>query len=328
MAKYGNTSSVPLSIAVFLATDSYDYRDDPNHLSVTSLLRPARQVILSQRVPQDEGLIDLMQMMPNRIGAAIHNAVEQAWKRNHLQALKDLGYPDRVIQQVVVNPEPGTPLEGKIPVYLERRAERQVGPYIVSGKFDFVGDGRVEDVKTTSVFTWMNSTNDDQYTWQGSMYRWLNPDIITKDHMAIQFIFTDWSKLRAMQDPRYPQARHQEKVFPLKSVQETEAFVKRKIDLVMSLKNTPEPQLPLCNDAELWRAEPVFKYYKNPEKTQRSTKNFETMQEARIRFIEDGSIGLIKEVPGQVTACKYCPAFPICTQKDDLIASGDLVLSS
>jgi hypothetical protein len=84
----------------------------------------------------------------------------------------------------------------------------------------------------------------------------------------------------------------------------------------------------LCNDAELWRAEPVFKYYKNPEKTQRSTKNFETMQEARIRFIEDGSIGLIKEVPGQVTACKYCPAFPLCTQKDDLIASGDLVLSS
>jgi hypothetical protein len=41
---------------------------------------------------------------------------------------------------------------------------------------------------------------------------------------------------------------------------------------------------------------------------------------------EDGNVGLVKEVPGQVTACKYCPAFSICSQKDALIAAGDLIL--
>jgi len=76
----------------------------------------------------------------------------------------------------------------------------------------------------------------------------------------------------------------------------------------------------------LWRSEPEFKYYKNPEKMSRSTKNFDSMKEARMRFIEDGSVGIIVERPGQVTACKYCSAFAICKQKDALIASGDLIL--
>lgn len=82
----------------------------------------------------------------------------------------------------------------------------------------------------------------------------------------------------------------------------------------------------MCDDDELWRSEPVFKYYKNPAKTLRSTKNFELKQEAMLRFVEDGSVGVIREVPGQVTACKYCPAFAACSQKDALIKSGDLLM--
>jgi len=30
------------------------------------------------------------------------------------------------------------------------------------------------------------------------------------------------------------------------------------------------------------------------------------------------------EKPGTVNACKYCPAFSVCTQKDDLLARGEL----
>jgi hypothetical protein len=326
MAKYGNTSSVPLSIAVFLATDHYDYNDDPNHISATSLIKPIRQLVLASRVPADAGLVDLMAMVPSRVGTAIHHGFERSWLENHATALKDLGYPDRVIERVVVNPAPGVDLTDKIPVYLEQRFHRTIGKYTVSGKADFIGDGRVEDVKTTSTYVAMNNTNTPKYILQGSIYRWIAPKIITKDQMAIQFIFTDWSNAKAKADPKYPQNRHQELILPLHSVQETEAFIQRKLDQFEIFKDAPEERLPLCSNEDLWRSEPVFKYYKNPASTKRSTKNFETMQEARIRFVEDGSVGLIKEVPGQVTACKYCPAFSICTQKDNLIASGDLVL--
>ena len=324
MSKYANTSSVPLSLAVFLASDNYDY--DEATISATALIKPIRQIVLSARVPEGDGVVDLVQMMPSRMGSAIHDGIERAWRDNYQVALAALGYPQKTIDKVRINPEPAELTDGMIPIYLEQRAQKQVGKFMVSGKFDFIGDGRVEDFKTTSAYTAMRNNNDEKYILQGSIYRWLNPEKITKDEMAIQFIFTDWSKAKAMQDPKYPQQRIQQKLLPLKSLLETDSFVKRKLAQVEQLWDVPEESLPLCSDEDLWRSEPVFKYYKNPEKTARSTKNFDTKQEAMIRMAEDGGKGLIKEVPGQVTACKYCNAFAVCSQKDALIASGDLIL--
>jgi hypothetical protein len=326
MAQYGNVSAVPLSLAVFLATDTYDHDDDPNTISATSLLKPIRQIVLSARVPQEDAVVDLIQMVASRMGTAIHDAIERSWTENHNIALEALGYPKRVIEKIRINPSKEELTEDCIPIYLEQRAYKKVGRFRVSGKFDFVGEGRVEDFKTTSTFTAINNTNDEKYIQQGSIYRWLNPDIITKDEMAIQFIFTDWSKAKAMQDPNYPQNRIQQRVFMLKSVNETQAFVERKLAQIEQYWDADENELPRCTDEELWRSEPVFKYYKNPASTKRSTKNFDNQQDAMLRYIEDGSVGLVKEVPGQVTACKYCPAFSICSQKDELIASGDLIL--
>ena len=324
MNNYTNTSSVPLSLAVFLATDSYDH--DVSTISVTGLIKPIRQIILGSRVPKEDVALDLIQMIPSRIGTAIHDGIEKAWLGNYIKAMMLLNYPQRVIEKVLINPTKEQLKEDSIPFYLERRSYKQVGSYTVSGKFDFVGEGRVEDFKTTSTYTAINSTNDDKYIQQGSLYRWLNPDIITRDEMAIQFIFTDWSAARARSEPNYPQQRFQQRVLPLKSIAETDHFVRQKLKQIDALKDTPEEALPLCTDEDLWRSAPVFKYYKNPEKLARSTKNFDTKQEAYIRLAEEGGKGLVLEKPGQVTACKYCNAFSVCTQKDALIAQGDLIL--
>ena len=326
MSKYANTSSVPLSLAIFLATDPYDYNPDSNTISATALIKPVRQLVLSARVPEDLSPVDLVNLVPSRMGSAIHDAIERSWKDNYKPAMEALGYPKRVIEKIKINPEPHELTDGTIPVYMEQRAHKQVGKFTVSGKYDFIGDGRVEDFKTTSTYTAMNNTNDEKYIWQGSIYRWLNPVIITKDEMAIQFIFTDWSKAKAMQDPKYPQQRIQQRLLPLKSLQETDAFVRRKLAQIEQYWEAKEEELPPCTDADLWRSEPVFKYYKNPDNTKRSTKNFDNRHDAQLRYIEDGSVGKVVEVPGQVTACKYCSAFAVCSQKDALIASGDLVL--
>ena len=326
MSKYANTSSVPLSLAIFLATDNYDHNPDSNTISATALIKPVRQLVLSARVPEDLSPVDLVNLVPSRMGSAIHDAIERSWKDNYKPAMEALGYPKRVIEKIKINPEPHELTDGTIPVYMEQRAHKQVGKFTVSGKYDFIGDGRVEDFKTTSTYTAMNNTNDEKYIWQGSIYRWLNPVIITKDEMAIQFIFTDWSKAKAMQDPKYPQQRIQQRLLPLKSLQETDAFVRRKLAQIEQYWEAKEEELPPCTDADLWRSEPVFKYYKNPDNTKRSTKNFDNRHDAQLRYIEDGSVGKVVEVPGQVTACKYCSAFAVCSQKDALIASGDLVL--
>lgn len=326
MPQYSNVSNVPLSMAVFLATDHYDYIDDPHYISATSLIKPLRQLILASRIKPEDVSVDLTAMVASRMGSAIHDAIENAWTNNYKNALETLGYPAKVIEKIRVNPNKEELTDSHIPIYLEQRAFRKAGKWTIGGKFDFVGEGRVEDFKSTSVYTAINKSKDDDYILQGSIYRWLNPDIITRDEMAIQFIFTDWSGAKAKADPSYPQNRIQQRVLKLKSLAEIESFINRKINLIERYWDAPEADIPECNDDELWRSEPVFKYYKNPTKMQRSTKNFETKQEAYQRLAEDGHVGVVVEQPGQVTACKYCSGFSLCTQKDKLITSGDLLV--
>lgn len=324
-SKYANPNAVPLSLAVFLATDSYDYNDDPNTISATTLLKPLRQVILGARVQPGDHPPELASMVPSRVGSAIHDAIERSWKSNFEQALLDLGYAPGTVRKIRINPTPEELGPGILPVYLEQRMHKQVGKYTVSGKFDFIGDGRVEDFKTTSTFSAMNQTNDEKFTWQGSIYRWLDPQKITRDEMAIQFIFTDWSSMRAKQDPAYPQQRFLQRIVPLKSLAETDSYVTQRINMIDRLWNAPEDQIPLCTDEELWRSSPIYKWYKSGDvNAARSSKNFDDRLEAYTHLSKMG--GAIKDVPGQVTACKFCPAFTACSQKDALVRSGDLIL--
>lgn len=322
--RYTNQFNIPLPLAVFLATDDYDY--EPNVISATSLLKPVRQLVLSKRVKPDEALIDIASLISARMGTAIHTAIEQAWI-NPADAIKSLGFPDKIANNILINPSPAL-LElnpNAIPVYMEQRAYKQVGNYRVSGKFDFVAEGRVQDFKSTSVYSYLNQSNKDKYALQGSIYRWLNQDIIQKDDMCINYIFTDWSAADAKQRPEYPQSRVHVQRIPLISIEETQKFVEDKLKQLDTFKDAPEDEIPYCSDSDLWRKETVWKYYKDPSKmARRSTKNFDNAAEAHARLSQDGSIGIVVEVKGEVVACRYCNAFTVCTQKDAYIASGEL----
>lgn len=322
--KYTNQTNIPIALAVWLARDEYDYSENENEISVTTLLKPVRQIILSKRLPVTEQFIDIGDIFKSRMGTALHNAIEQSWLTHLKPSMKALGYPDKVIDRIVINPEKIE--EGQIPVYLEQRKKKQIGKWTISGKFDFVGEGRVQDFKSTGTFTYTNQTNAEKYSWQGSMYRYLCPEIITENEMQIHYLFTDWSKLRAIREAGYPQTNPLTQSYTLKSIQETEAYIKGKLTELEKYWDAPEEDIPNCSDEDLWRDPPVWKYYKNPNNLNRSTKNFETRQEAIVRFVEDGSVGLVKEVKGKVTACKYCPAATICSQKNQYILSGELTM--
>lgn len=321
LQRYVNNSKIPLSMAVFLATDNYDHEE--NVMSATSFLKSTRQLILSSRVPEEMNVVDISGLAKSRLGSAVHDAIERAWLDNPHETMRKLGWPERMISRVVVNPLPGELKEDDIPVYLEQRAYKEVMGVTVSGKFDFVAEGRVEDFKTTSVHTYMRGNKTEDYRIQGSIYRWLNPDIITDDIMVIQFYFTDWSAAQA-KNPKYPSNQILPKTIPLMSIQETDVFVKAKLTELKLHENSPEKDLPPCSDSDLWRSESVWKYYKNPEKTKRSNGNFDTKQEAFNRLAQENGVGIVKEVKGRVMACKYCAAYPICTQKDEYLADGSL----
>lgn len=320
---YTNETGIPLSVAVFLASDYYDY--NPKAISATTLLKPIRQVVLSKRVKPGANIPDISEMIASRMGSAIHDGVERAWTTNYQVAMKALGYPQDIIDRIRVNPDPATVKPEDIPVYMEIRSSREVNGVTVSGKFDFIGNGKLEDFKSTSVYTWIHDRKDDDYILQGSIYRWLNPELVTDDTMNIQFFFTDWQKHMARVQADYPQARTMKRSFALLPLDKTELYVRNRIDAINLYMDKPDEEIPLCTDKELWRKEDAWKYYKNPMNKTRATKNFDNELEALARWQDDGCVGEVVKIPGQVTACKYCPAYTVCQQARALEDNGELV---
>jgi hypothetical protein len=325
--QYSNTSSVPLSLAVFFATDHYDHNSDPYTISATTIIKPIRQIVLPHRIPTEGMVVDLTDQISSRLGTAIHTGIEMAWKENYRNAMQALGYNKRIIDMVRINPSPEEALNPDIiPIYMEQRLSKQVGKWTVTGKYDFIGQGRLEDFKNTTAFVVMTGINEDKFKMQGSIYRWIDPQIITNPNMAIQYIITDWKAQEARNNPAYPQQRFKELILPLKPINEMEYYVKSKLNDIEKYWDAPEDQVPFCTEEELQRSDPVYKFYKNGfEGAKKSTKNFDSKQDAYIHMSKIGS-GEVKEFPAQVKACKFCPAFAACSQKDQLIASGDLTL--
>jgi hypothetical protein len=327
---YTNNTGIPLAVAVWLAHDDYDHRVDPNTISATSLLKPIKQLILARRVPKEDGVEDISGLVASRMGTAIHNEIEKVWLNNYKSSMDKLGYPIKVIEKIRINPTSGDLQEaydmdeGIIPVYMEIRTDKKVGNFTITGKFDFVSEGRVQDFKSTSTYTYVNKTNDEKYILQGSLYRWLNPELITDDYMDVHFIFTNWMPSQVASNPNYPPNKVMAYPLELLSLHETEAYVNTKLMALTSQMYDLEEDLPECTDEDLWRTDPVWKYYKNPAKTTRSTKNFTDSYSAAERLVKDGSVGLVVEVKGEVRACKYCPAFSVCKQKNVYLLDGSL----
>jgi hypothetical protein len=320
-ALYSNVQDVPLAIAVFLANDTYDHDDRPNVISATSLLKPLRQLVLPHRIPPGLALPTLASRMRTALGRAIHDAIERAWLENHVQCMINLGYPQSVIDRVRINPPREALDDDIIPVYVEQRVEKQVGKWIITGKFDIVAEGRVQDFKTATVWSYLNQVNKEKQSQQGSIYRWLNPDIVYDDEIDIHHIFFDWQGSKA-EGPNYPPRDFIMQTIPLMSMGETEHFIRRKITLIEKYWDAKEEDIPECSDEELWRTDPVYKYFGKAENT-KSSKVFTDKSEAYV-YLADKGKGEIREVKGSVNACRFCSAFQACTQKDALIREGDL----
>ncbi len=326
LRSYTNTENISLALAVFLATDTYDKEDSA--ISATGLIKPLRQLVLGSRVPLENTSVDVAGLVQSRVGTAIHEGVDSAWNTNYIGAMKALGYPPGLIARIKINPTDEMLLADPniVPIYTEQRAFKEVDGVVVSGKYDFVIESEVQDLKTTTTYTHTHNTKEEDYILQGSIYRWLDPKRITKDTVAIHSIFMDWKAHEVHSQKNYPPSRLLTTRYNLLSLPETESFVRQKLSTIKMYSQLPESEVPLCTDKELWRSEAQFKYYaKSPTEQSRSTKNFNNKQAAQNHLMTKGK-GVVVEKPGEVKACKFCTAFTLCTQKDSLLADGSLKL--
>lgn len=329
MKKITNHTNVPLPAAVWLLHDDYDYNFDPMSISATSIIKPIKKIVMSARVRQNKDLVptvDVTDYFNVSIGSSVHTAIENAWNSDKLpQILKKLGYSENTVERMIINPT--TVKEGDIPIYMENRRTKRIGKYQVSGKYDFIMDGTLYDFKSASVWSGMKDTNADDFILQGSIYRWLNPDLVTEDNVHIVYIFKDWSAAKAGQDPEnYPQSPIIEKQYKMLSTAATQKYLEQKIKELERSLNLPESELTPCSNDELWRDPPVWKYYKNKDKMTRSTKNFDNPGDAYARLNKDGNVGVVVEHHGKVRACLFCDGAEMCQQKNAYIAEGLLTI--
>ena len=316
MNRFTNLHQIDISMAVWLVHDDYDFLPRERAISATALLKPTRQIILSGRVT-GEALEDISARISMRLGHAIHDSIEHAWKTGYKRSLSLLGLPDKVIARFKINPDPKEVQPEDIPVYIEQRGYRKLGEWVISGKLDMAVNGRLKDAKSTSVFSFIKGNKDENYRLQLSFYKWLHSDKVTDDEGDIQFVFTDWQKSMVNTIPGYPPIRIANHTVSLYSEQETETLIASKIEDLVRYQDASQDALPRCTDEELWRSEPVYKYYSDPTKTDgRATKNFDSLIEANNHLAEKRK-GVVKTVPGQVKACLYCRAFEICEQRKE-----------
>lgn len=314
---FSNNNNVPLPLAVWLAADDYDFIGGKNKISATSLIKPTRRFILGGRVPVAERDLDVSDFIASRMGHAFHDSIESAWKNHYKTSLKKLGYPDHVIEAVRINPDPLNQEPNTIPVYLEQRSEREVNDFTISGKFDMAIEGELYDTKSTSVYSYILGSKDQDYIKQGSIYRWIDRERLTGDHIHIQHIFTDYSRAAAKTQKNYPPSRLVNTTYELMSLSDTEDFIIQRTNEIKKYWKSPDEEIPYCTDEELWRSAPKYKYFSDPSKLDgRSTKNFDDLAEANKHRAEKGKGVVITEL-GKVKACSYCPAFKICKQKDN-----------
>lgn len=315
-----NNSDIPLALAVWLLHDDYDYINEPNYISATALLKPVRQHILSKRVPREMVSEDVEDYVARSLGNSLHSAIERVWIDQYAIPLKKLGYPQSVIDAVLVNPTEQQVKDNPdgIFVYLEQREKRKLGKYTIGGKYDLVLEGILHDFKSTSAYSWVYGNRAEDFILQGSIYRWLNPKKITADYIRICYIFTDWQKAQALSNPNYPSKRVEQEDYPLQDPLQIEEWMKNRIALIERYKDAPDEDIPECTPEELWMSDPKYKYYADPNKTSgRSTKNFTDPAKAREHQAKAGK-GIIITEHALPKRCGYCAAAPICKQRERL----------
>lgn len=327
-----NKNNINLPLSVWLADNNYSSSGNSDQkipegdiISATTLLKPIKQLVLLKRLKDEDIDIDIMDYASSSFGKALHDSIEHSWKYRYKINLKKLGYSEDFINKIVINPDLNSNFLDKIPVFLEKRFFKKIGKYVISGQVDMIIDYALHDFKSTSTYSYTAGNKDEDYILQGSIYRWLVPNLIINDELTINFIFTDWSKYKTTSSDNYPRNKIESKTFKLLSLNETEKFIKNKLKLLEENLILDEKDILPCNNKELWQEPSKYKYYSDSSKIgligTRANKVFDNEKEANNYLLEK-KIGKIIEFKGKIRACNYCPVFNICSQKDKYLNEG------
>lgn len=307
-------------IATWLAANTYSGYKTGKYISATTLLRSTQQQVLQLRAQNNEDIVqvvDISSLLKSRIGTAIHADIQQCWENPQIRipALQTLGISNELIAKIDVNP--AIPQDDHVNLYFEHREEKEFRGWTISGQFDLVVDNSLHDFKSTTTYTYINKTKEQDYIEQGSIYRWLNPELIKDDFITIHYIFTDWNAIKAKSTEGYPPHPFVSIKLPLLSLSETESMMAERLMKIEA--NLDNEDLPPCDSKTLMQEE-VWQYWSAPGAL-RASKNFDNIADAN-KYLAQKGVGFIKKKPTEPKGCNYCNCRGICKQYAAFVAQG------
>ena len=273
-----------------------DYQPKEHQYSVTTILNPVRQVILTRRY-NDEIEQDCSELIWALFGTAFHSILENS-KENDNQFKEE---------------------------YLKQDLEiicDELKGYFLSGKADLVdiATKTIIDYKTTSTFKILKKDFED-YRLQLLTYAWLFRKLgfeINKGQIIA--LLRDWQKSKAKFDREYPQFQVQKLNFKFtdKDFKDIEEFIKNRFLELKKYEDVPDEELPMCSMEERWNEGNKYIVIKKGNK--RATKIHETLEEAQkhldnlekdypnVYEIQE-RIGEDKKCLEYCSCCKFCPYY-------------------
>jgi len=273
--KITNRLNLP-SAFVNLASDN-EREITPKHYSVTTLLKPTREIILSRR-HSDEIVRDVADMIWLIFGTAVHNILEHADKENVVEL---------------------------------QMSQELANGYTLTGKCDLYNTEThtIEDYKTASV--WKITFGDfEDWKLQGLMYAWLALKTgLVVDSIKFHALLKDWSpgdaRRRGEGYPSHSVWTWEYKV-TTSDIIWIETYILDRFAEIIANENADDPVL--CTEKERWNSGTKYAVMKKGRKS--ALRVLDTLEEAQAY----GEGDYIEEREGSNRKCNdYCNAREFCS---------------
>lgn len=276
-----NKLKLPVGLVKAVSTERHN---KPGTLSVTTLLKGTKEIILTER-HWDEMTDDVSDRVWAVFGTAVHTLLESEGENE----------------------------------FTEEQMSFRVGDITVTGRIDNYNmeTGTISDWKTASVWKVKMRDFSDWYQ-QGILYAWLlRKNGFPAEKCRFVALLKDHSKSKARIDSQYPACPCYVYEFNVDKtdIVTAENLVRLKITEYLRLHDKPDDKIPPCLPDERWADDEKWAVMKSGRKS--AVRLFDSEEAAALfcaEMTEKGEKGYSVEYrPGQSRKClDYCPARAFC----------------
>ena len=320
-----------LPFEMMLNQSDYDHPKGNNLISVSTLLKPLREIAITRFRNVDNYIARVDTSRRSQVaqvtGEALHERFENMWSHGKYRTTLDNMCIDLdVIDAIRVDPTEPSLGRGTYDVHRELRRNMIINGYTLSGKIDLIFFGRLIDYKKVNAAKARTKRGRVEYALQGSMYKMTHADLIHDDVMNVYEHVADWREYEQYQEG-YPDFALQNLEIALYPVSEITDWVTHKLNRISELKFTPEDQLPACSPEELWMDNNgTWRYFAHvPRKDGKASKVFTSSAEALSHKSLKKGLGSIEHSPPIPKRCPFCSARFNCSQARQFAIRGLLV---